>query len=283
MPLYGVKSDDRTVECYVEAKEGAQFSVEVHSASEATLFLSELQLGDGWRDSWIHEAGNGAVNHDHRLISERQAVPLLFAKAETTDTERDAIRDPEKVSDLGSITVTIRRLLGTYNKKEYEFRQQHLKPEQPVYERVKKTGAAFDVEPSIQVKSVTDYTFLPIRFIFRAEVRLALQLKGYIPMDLARPAAKRTRAEFDEQDDEDAAEERRLERELAQLRKRRRARAGDASAVKEERRDFNFAAGGQSAQAPIIINDDDDTDDDADGNADDLAHPDSDEAVEVVE
>ncbi|KAE8258537.1 hypothetical protein A4X03_0g4344 [Tilletia caries] len=225
------------IHAYIEAKEGEEFSVQIiDSLNARCTYSAALFLG-------LHET---------------VAQTLMFSKPAVTDDEANSIRNPAEVAGLGMISIIVRKVLQTYPCVQL-YPQDVLGPQKAVYERTKQLGAVqISAGPTInkprteQVGCIYDDTFPPTEFVFHCTTRIGLQLNGIIPVETA-PTAKQKRTREEEELD---AEEQRLQKELENLKKRRRVIAGDtdnaenarpdenAIRVKREKRAFDFSTGG---------------------------------------
>ncbi|CAD6912708.1 unnamed protein product [Tilletia laevis] len=219
------------IHAYIEAKEGEEFSVQIiDSLNARCTYSAALFLG----------------------------LQFMFSKPAVTDDEANSIRNPAEVAGLGMISIIVRKVLQTYPCVQL-YPQDVLGPQKAVYERTKQLGAVqISAGPTInkprteQVGCIYDDTFPPTEFVFHCTTRIGLQLNGIIPVETA-PTAKQKRTREEEELD---AEEQRLQKELENLKKRRRVIAGDtdnaenarpdenAIRVKREKRAFDFSTGG---------------------------------------
>ncbi|KAE8240797.1 hypothetical protein A4X03_0g8349 [Tilletia caries] len=199
----------------------------------------------------------------------------MFSKAVLTDDETNSIRDPAEVAGLGAISINMHKVKSIRRRIERKFNTEAIGPQQAIYERAKKVGAVqLSAGPVIQkraspkVKSTYDRTVPVVIFKVHCVTRVSLQLLGYIPKEIENnspcPAQKRAREE-----DEILAEETRLEKQLEELKRRRRvlgnagspANAGPSTqadessfTIKAERTVFDFSQGG-TADKPFTIDD----------------------------
>ncbi|CAD6984976.1 unnamed protein product [Tilletia controversa] len=249
------------IHAYIEAKEGEEFSVQIiDSLNARCTYSAALFLGLQFVSSQLSYpgGGGGALTIKDRPISETVAQTLMFSKPAVTDDEANSIRNPAEVAGLGMISIIVRKVLQTYPCVQL-YPQDVLGPQKAVYERTKQLGAVqISAGPTInkprteQVGCIYDDTFPPTEFVFHCTTRIGLQLNGIIPVETA-PTAKQKRTREEEELD---AEEQRLQKELENLKKRRRVIAGDtdnaenarpdenAIRVKREKRAFDFSTGG---------------------------------------
>ncbi|KAK0544695.1 hypothetical protein OC846_005968 [Tilletia horrida] len=199
--LYGTKKDRRTVECYVGAKEGEAFQVQVegrpaaNSCHEASFYVGEhcvSQISLGW-GPFDHTASDCRVSaHD--------VCSLLFAKLTTTDNPDNGIRDAEEVARLGSIRMSVQRLVDvreeltpeepSEDEDDDDEDAEELLPSHTIYEKAQKVGAigfaagpkrTRKMEAKYHLCGTPDPAFEQIDFIFHCMTRVGLQVKNLIP------------------------------------------------------------------------------------------------------
>ncbi|KAE8263160.1 hypothetical protein A4X09_0g7301 [Tilletia walkeri] len=296
MRFYGVKREGQLVEAYIEAREGEHFYFKVDSFAHAQNGIYALSFKAGgqscedqlWRvpsqpiilrgrrisanevETLVSILFRSFLKPDATILSDQVSsshdtlTHQKFCKALTTDDEVKGIRDLAEIDRMGEISVTLRR---TTSQTLYapSIPTTEYAPAKAIYEKTKKLGVVqFGSGPTVPSTTVctASCTFDPnfvLNFKIHCAGRVRMQLLGYIPSE---QECKRRR------DEEMAAEEKRLENELSEVRKRRRVQrnadnsgmqSGEAStsSAKTEPNEFDFSSGG-AANDPLIIDDLDD-------------------------
>ncbi|KAE8245263.1 hypothetical protein A4X13_0g6009 [Tilletia indica] len=266
MRFYGVKREGQLVEAYIEAREGEHFYVKVDSFAHAQngIYALSFKAGGQSCEDQLWCVPSQPIILRGRRISANEVETLKFCKALTTDDEVKGTRDLAEIDRMGEISVTLRR---TTSQTLYapSILTTEYAPTKAIYEKTKKLGVVqFGSGPTVPSTTVcvASCTFDPnfvLNFKIHCAGRVRMQLLGYIPSE---QESKRRR------DEEMAVEEKRLENELSEVRKRRRLQrnadnsgmqSGEAStsSAKTEPTEFDFSSGG-AANDPLIIDDLDD-------------------------
>ncbi|KAK0554596.1 hypothetical protein OC844_006146 [Tilletia horrida] len=293
VPLYGIRKDGNTVNCFVEAEEGKSFAVKLSPLTRETRqFRTALLLGGHSVKSYSHEGGTWQATFKSRSVGYNQEQSFLFAKPLITDDDKTSVRDPAEAAKLCEVTCKVEKVRHIHRVEgppRTESIKSTLVPEKAIYEKSKKVGSVgFSAGPAQVIAPLTHHTrccvdpdFEPILFHFRCITRTGLQIMHLIPLDVEDAEEKAARKA--EERAKRAREEEEIEREEQQLQKRlkeiekRRAALQDANTsssssnnnnnnslcrVKQEPQRFDFSQGGDCPANALELSDLDDDDDD---------------------